>query len=252
MTREEELIKRHMADLAEAVYTRSRYMFTDFLGLMEYDVFLSVARDFSYVPYAVWGGAEGCERVMVRFGDADTVGYAEEPFPIACLHVTPASPKFAEPLSHRDCLGALMNLGIKRECLGDILVRDGSIYLFCLEKMADYIAEHLTKIRNTTVSAARGEAPGAVTDKREEVLLHIASPRADAVVAHAYNLSRTDAAELFTGRRVFLDGRLCERVSAEIKAGCQVTVRGYGRFVYNGEVGTSRKGKLLVRIEKFV
>ncbi len=252
MTREEELEIRRFCELAEACYTRGRYTFTDFLGLLEYDLFLTAARDFSYVPYTVFGGAAGCERVMVRFGDADSLGYPEEDFPIVCLRIFPAAPKFAEELSHRDVLGALMHLGVRRECLGDIILQEGSAYLFCEEKIAPYLCENLQRIRHTAVRVEVCDTPPAASQTLTAETVHIASPRADGVIAHAYNLSRADSAALFSSRRVFLNGRVCENLSAELKEGDILTVRGFGRFRFGGETGVSRKGKIIARIEKYV
>ena len=252
MTREEEMEMRRFAELAEACYTRGRYTFTDFLGLLEYDLLLTAARAFSYVPYTVFGGAEGCERVMVRFGDEDSLGYPEEDFPIACLCIAPTAPKFAEELTHRDILGALMNLGVRRECLGDILLRDGRAYLFCEEKIAPYLCEHVERIRHTAVRAEVCPPPEAVCVTLAAETVQIASPRADGVIAHAYNLSRADSAALFPARRVFINGRVCENTSAELREGDLVTVRGFGRFRFSGEVGLSRKGKIVARIEKYM
>ena len=248
---EEEILASHFADLAAACYEKGIYTYTDFLGLAEQDVLLRAARDFSYVPYTVFGGTEGCERVMVRFGDEESLGYAAD-FPIICLEIAPRSPKFAEPLCHRDCLGALMNLGVKRECLGDIALREDGIFLFCTEKMAPYLCENLTRVRHTDVRVAPCVPPAAVYQKTEEVRLSVASPRADGVVAHAYSLSRADAADLFAARRVFINGRLCESGSRELRTGDTVTVRGSGRFRFGGEVGSSKKGKSIICIEKFV
>ncbi|MBQ8174167.1 MAG: hypothetical protein IJ009_02065 [Clostridia bacterium] len=248
---EEEMIMHRFADLAAACYEKGHYTYTDFLGLAEYDLFLRAARDFSCVPYTVFGGAEGCERVMVGFGDEESLGYAAE-FPIACLVITPLSPKFAEPLSHRDCLGALMNLGIKRECLGDIVRTDAGIFLFCLDKIASYLCENLKRIRHTDVRVTPCEPPACVGTETETVRLSVASLRADGVIAHAYSLSRADSAALFAARRVFVGGRLTENISHELHEGDLVTVRGLGRFRFGGEVGISKKGKTVISIEKFV
>ena len=248
---EDEKITHRFADLAATCYEKGRYTYTDFLGVAEYDLFLRAARDFSYVPYTVFGGTEGCERVVVRFGDEESLGYVGD-FPIACLSVSPVSAKFAEPLSHRDCLGALMNLGIKRECLGDILQTEEGIFLFCLEKIASYLCENLTRIRHTDVRVSPASPPASACARTEELRLSVASLRADGVIAHAYLLSRADAAALFAAHRVFINGRATESVSAELHEGDLVTVRGFGRFRFGGAVGTSKKGKTVICIEKFV
>lgn len=251
MTEEEREMHR-FCELAEACYAKGRYTFTDFLGLAESDLFYRAAPDFSYVPYTVFGGAEGCERVMVRFGDEDSLGYAPAPFPIACLSVRPAAAKFAEELTHRDCLGALMNLGIKRECLGDICPADGGFLLFCDEKLSDYVCENLTRLRHTAVRTARCAPPASVFARVERERIQVTSPRADAVLARAYHLSRSESGELFPARRVFINGRVCTDGSAPLREGDVLTARGYGRLRYAGFEGLSRKGKQNTVIEKFV
>lgn len=250
MTDAEREAKRY-EELAEISYTHARATFTDFLGLAEQDVFFSAARDFSYVPYTLFGGAEGCERVMVRFGDEESLGYPPPAFPILCLAITPRSAKFAEPLSHRDILGALMNLGIRRDMLGDIFPGEGVSYLFCTEKMAPYLEENLTRVRHTDVKTAVCPCPEELASPVYEAEeLQLSSERLDATVAHAFGLSRAEAQEEMSSGRVFLDGRAVTDLALTPQAGAVITLRGHGRIRYLGPVGETRKGKLRVRIER--
>lgn len=250
---EEELLCARFAELAEGCYTHGRYTYTDFLSLSEQDVFHRAAPAFSYVPYTLFGGAEGCERVMVRFGDEDTLGYPPPPFPISCLSLQLPDAKFAEPLSHRDFLGALLNLGIKRECTGDIFLSDSGIYLFVSEKIAPFLCENLVRVRHTalkTVPAAT--PPAAVFSRTEERTVTVASLRADGVIAHALSLSRADAESLFAARRVFVDGRVREDGAKPLSAGELVSVRGYGRFRVLSENGKTRKGRISLSLAFYV
>ena len=82
----------------------------------------------------------------------------------------------------------------------------------------------------------------------EEKLIQISSARTDALIAGVYHLSRTESNELFREQKVFINGRLCENNSRALKEGDQITVRGYGKFAYEGEKGISRKGKVNVRV----
>lgn len=75
------------------------------------------------------GGVDGCERQILRFGDEESLGY-DAGFPICCIEIKPLIEKFADALTHRDYLGALMHLGIERSTLGDIMIRDKTAYLF--------------------------------------------------------------------------------------------------------------------------
>ena len=144
---------------------------------------------------------------MIRFGDPEELGY-ELPFPIVTLLISPVSPKFAERLSHRDFLGALMNLGIERSKLGDIVLRDGEAYLFAREEIAEYIKESLTRVRHTDVRVSLAECiPDGELYRTEPRRIVLNGERVDAVIAKVYNLSRDEAQRLFAGRLVFINGK---------------------------------------------
>ncbi len=242
-----------MEELAETAYTRGIYTYTDFLSLPEQDLLCRTAKKtFPHVPYTLLGGTEGCERVLARFGSEELLGYPPTEDPIVTLSAVPRAPKFAEALTHRDVLGALMNLGIRRECVGDILVDDGYVLFFVLEKIAPYIRETLTRIRHTDITVSEAVPPPFASVRTEEISVGVVSLRLDAVVAAAFRLSRTESSALFAAGRVFADGRAVADGAATVKAGSLLTVRGMGR-VRVGEVsGTSRKGRLWLSLSKFV
>lgn len=245
---ENELLKKRFRELAQKCYQNNQYTFTGFLGLADAACFYEIERELSYVPHTVWGGSELAERVMIRFGSEELLGY-EEPFPIVCLKISPLAEKFADALTHRDYLGALMNLGIERDTLGDILLREKTAWLFCTGSMAEYIKENLTRVKHTTVMCEEAEEAPALTEKDiQEMQIQIASARIDGVVAKVYRLSRSEAVELFRQKKIFVGGRLCENNSQLLKAGETVSVRGYGKFEFAGETGISKKGKLNARI----
>lgn len=240
---EEELLKKRLRELAQKSYRNNQYTFTGFLSPADMACFYELERELSFVPHRVWGGSGLCERVMVRFGGEQELGYEEE-FPIACIQVSPLAAKFADELSHRDFLGALMNLGIERSTLGDILLVENVGYVFALESMADFIMENLGKVRHTSVMCRRAErVPDFADTDSQELKIQVASGRIDAVLSKVYKLSRSGALELLRQRKVLLNGRLCESGSTLLAGGDRVSVRGYGRFDYLGEQGVSRKGK---------
>lgn len=216
--------------------------------MQELSEFYGIERELFYANPTVFGGCEIAERQIVRFGSEDSLGYVEE-FPIAIIRIKPLSSKFADDLSHRDFLGALMNLGIKRETLGDIFVKGSEACLFCLDSMADYIIESLTRIKHTSVMAERvSEAGDIAKPVFEEKVVQVSSERIDAVIAKVCNLSRGDSVELFPRNLVFLNGRLCTENAKGLKAKDIVSVRGFGKFVFEEQAGVSKKGKINCRI----
>lgn len=250
--KELEQLKKRLKELAEKSYMQNIYCFTGFLGMAELDTFYRAQAEFSHVPYTVFGGNTGTERQMVRFGSQELLGY-EEAFPIACLHVRPLLAKFADELTHRDVLGACMNLGIERSTMGDIILRDNSAYLYCTETIAPYIIENLVRIRHTSVVCEHFEGEMEVLSPQLETKeLQVASERLDAVIAKAYGISREKSQLLFREKKIFVNGRQQENNSAVPKAGDIISVRGHGRLVYDGMSHTTRKGKCNIRVAFYV
>ena len=240
----EELLKKRFRELARKSYQNNQYTFTDFLGMAELACFYEIETELSYISHEMWGGSDLSERMIVRFGSEEELGYGED-FPIACLLVKPLAEKFADNLTHRDFLGALMNLGIERSTLGDIVPAGMGAYIFCVETMADYIMENLCKVKHTPVLCKRAEQVPVISESgRQEIRIQVPSMRIDAVLAKIYRLSRGDAAALFRQKKVFVNGRLCENNSLTMKSGDIVSVRGYGKFEYLKEEGVSKKGKI--------
>lgn len=244
-------LKNRFHDLAERSFTQGVYTFTGFLGLWEQDIFWKEEPALHYAGVTMYGGHENSDRVMVRFGSTDELGYVAG-FPIVCLHIRPLQQKFADELSHRDFLGALMNLGIERSTIGDIKVGQKQAYLFCQDTMAEYICEHLTQVKHTAVSCrVTDEAVSLPEETPELVTIQVQSLRADAVLAKVYNLSREKSLDLFRAGKVFVNGRLCENNSRLLKFGETVNARRFGKFTVSSDCKETRKGKLAVTVSVF-
>ena len=246
----DEQIEKRFREMAERSWSRGIPCFTDFLDLSEQTALNRIRRELPQPEIQLFGGAEGCERVMAGFGvSADEL----DSFPVACLRIAPTGAKFASEMAHRDALGSLMSLGFERSLLGDIVLREKEAWVFCAERIADYICDGLTSVRRTPVRVTRADAPpaGELFRVRRETV-QVSSERLDALVAHVFRLSRGDAQSLFPAGKIFLDGAECARPDAEPKPGQIVSVRGLGRFRYVGEESRSKKGKMNTVIERYV
>ncbi len=252
MTADTELTKKRLTELAKKSYNSGIYTFTDFLGLAEQSALAEIKKELRGIHYEAFGGAEGAERVVIRFGSEEELGYSL-PYPISIIRVEPVSQRYADSLSHRDFLGALLNLGIERYTLGDIVIIDNVGYIFALENMADYIADNLFKVKRTDVSAEIiTELPEGQLYRTERRTVQISGERLDAVIARVYSLSREDAQLLFKKRLVFADGREIASSSYTPKENERISVRGHGRFIYIGTQSLSKKGKLNVAVEVYL
>ncbi len=193
------------------------------------------------------GYAEAERKILGVFPEWET----EFIFPIKVLFIKSS---FTKKLTHRDYLGTMLSQGIDRNKTGDIIVDDGSAYAFVCADIAQYLADNIEKISNQGVSIS-------VTDicdidipepKKERISAVCASKRLDAVVGAVCNISRAQSARLINAGLVKLDHRECVDVSKVVSDNSLISVRGYGRFVFIGGGGETRKGRLHITADKYV
>lgn len=248
--KEQKLLEKRLDDLADKCFRQGIFTFSDFMSMSDISIFHEIKSRFNHVGFELFGEELGCERQLVRFGSEETLGY-EEPFPVCLLEIAPLMQKFADKLGHRDFLGAIMNLGIERSTIGDIFIHQNVGYVFCLNTIAEYIIENLVKIKHTNVRIRILEEKDMELFAKPELIpvsITVASERVDGIISKLYNMSRTQSNELFRIGKVFVNGRLCENNSCFLKGNDVVTVRGFGKFVYQGLQRETKKGKQNVGI----
>lgn len=251
MTREEELLARRLLDLSRQAYQKGITVFSDFLNLNEQNIFHTRCIPELYTSFALSGGYDYAERQMIAFLPDALVFPIEYPF--VCCKMEPLNRKFADELSHRDVLGSLMSLGIERNKIGDILIKDNLIYVFCHKTISDFIMDELTRIRHTTVTISLTESETLdIRPDTEQCEGIITSNRLDGLLAAMCRLSRSQAAELIKKGCVFINGKETLSSSYACKPGEIISVRGIGRFRFGQTSGETRKGRIKIQYEKYV
>ena len=166
------------------------------------------------------------------------------------MEVRPVNRKFADELTHRDYLGALMNLGLERDRIGDILTDSENAYLFVMKENAELICSELIRIRHTSVVCHPVPASSCtIRPEFEEREGSVSSERLDAILAMVYHLSRGKAQELVEQELVFVDGRTAFSGGYDLKPGSRVSVRGHGKFQYLGAGAQTRKGRFYAKVK---
>ncbi len=249
---DEQILKAHLSDLARSAYQQNVYTYSNFLSPDELSLLDDIADDISYISHTCFGGNELSERQVVSFGSEKDFGYPGQ-FPISVIRITPLLAKFSDDLNHRDFLGALMHLGIERDVLGDIIIKDNTAYVFCLNKIADFICDELTKVKHTNIKCEITDLDiPALAPTLVDVEFPVSSLRLDGVIASLIKCSRKEALSLFEERRVTLNGKITGRNSTLLKDGDVFSVRGHGKFIFDHAGGNTRKGKTYVHIKKYI
>ena len=157
-------------------------------------------------------------------------------------------------LTHRDYLGSLMGLGLTREKLGDILLSQQGAQVVVLREVLPILLSQWEKVgrypvRLTPIPLAQlRPVPG----ERKQIRATVASPRLDAVAAAGFSIPRSRAAELIRGGRVMVNHRPCGKADKAVEAGDVLTCRGLGKCVLREIGGTSKRGRTILELERYL
>lgn len=171
-------------------------------------------------------------------------------FPIVTIKIENKS-NFST-LGHRDYLGSVLALGIEREKIGDIVVKDSCAYLVCMEDISDYIIYNLQTIGRSKVSVSVIEDIEDMPNiELEEQIINISSLRLDSVVAKLGNTSRAKSIDYILGSKVMVDYITTKDKSLELKENMRLTIRGVGKFIIGSVVGETKSGKIKIIVKKY-
>ncbi len=198
------------------------------------------------------GGYQGAERtIFVFLPDWQEVGAWEPEEELAGIEAV-FSPN--AHLTHRDMLGGLMGIGLTRERVGDILIGEEAAQIIALKEAApiilsqfDQAGRHRLKLREIPLRELV-PAPAEVKLVKDTV----AALRLDAVLASGFAVSRGKATALITGGRVSINHRECLKPGKMVEEGDVFTCRGLGKCVLKSVGGQSRKGRIIIEIERYL
>ena len=251
MQKEELMLQKRLIELSRLSYQRGIVTYSDFLNLNELNILHTMPKTELYTTYKVFGGYDFSERQMVAFlPDAFCYEYF---YPISVLKIRPLQKKFSEALSHRDYLGAVLNLGIERSKIGDILVQEDSAILFVHQSLEQFIQDELKRIRHTSVMAEpENFEKFSYTPQIEEKKGTVSSLRLDSLLALAFSSSRSKLSGLIEGAKVFVNGKLITSNGYQVKEGDLISVRGLGKFRFEEAGKITKKNRISVTIQKYV
>ncbi len=193
-----------------------------------------------------WGGFEEAERRIIGFNLEDKSHY-----PISIIEIVNKS-KFIL-LEHKDYLGAIMSLGIKRNKLGDLVVNENRCFAAVFQDIADYICMNLSSIGKCPCEVVVvNDFYSLPAAKFEKLVTIVSSVRLDCVIAGLCNLSRSKAEQVIKSGKVLLDYSEALEKNKEVSFGNVITIRGYGKYKVGEILGNTAKGRIKIEIKKYI
>ena len=258
MTDDERLLA-HARDLLRTAANDGYSTHTAFLDLHQRSVLQSLARECGRdVRLFFCGGFPDAERTVAVFlpaffeAEDATSFFAAQPElqPLSLLRFE--KDRFST-LSHRDYLGALMGLGIKRELVGDLIVDDGGAFVVCLKTARSFLLEHLTSGGRATLTGRAAQFRELLQREEHfsEQFASVSSLRLDSLLGAAFGLSRSRAAECIESGAVYLNSLQTFKPDARVNEGDKLVLRGKGKAVLAEVRGENKKGRIHIILRRY-
>jgi RNA-binding protein YlmH len=254
LDKEEQIFRKRLLDQANTADNRGICIFSDFLNLNEQNIFSSLKQELPKIKYFAYGGFQDAERKILCFCGNTSIDKEQDiEFPVSCIKIVPLNQKFSDSLNHRDFLGAVLNLGLDRGKIGDILINDNEGYIFVHTGISEFITDQLVKVKHTMVNARRIDRKDFdYRPKFREIAGTVSSVRLDSILSVAFNSSRSSLTGLIEGGKVYVGGRLILSNSYILKENDVVSVRGLGKFIFGGTSYQTKKGRYSVKILLYI
>lgn len=254
---EDKICLSQVLDKIEFSKTRERIEYTDFLDMYQISLVENFLRKISFENYQLFGGyAESERKILIAYPEKYNERMIEKNYNKMLKIVRIELPEEEQgKYSHRNYLGGIVKLGLKREKVGDILVSNDGADIIVVEDFAEILRKELpslTRFENSKIAIEEISNIRKKEVKIEEVSIIVPSLRLDNIVSDLARTSRSKAAQIISQERVFINGQNETKLSKQLKLNDVITIRGKGRFVIKEFAGTTRSGRTVVRIEKYL
>ncbi|MCC3864545.1 RNA-binding protein [Terrisporobacter petrolearius] len=220
--------------------------FSDFLNPFEVESAKAILNVNDDLKYTVDGGYDESERKIV-FIYPFYMDYEDINETLRFIQIE-GNFKF-KSISHKDYLGSLLSLGIKREKIGDIIIHENFCQVIVTFDICDFILMNLEKVARNNVKLKEISRKEVVYNppNYKEINFTVSSSRIDCIISGLYNISRQESAKLISNEKVQVNYEKITSCSKEIKSESLISVRGKGRSQINNIGGLTKKGKIKVQ-----
>lgn len=254
---EDKMCLAQVLDKIEISKTKGRIDSTDFLDMYQVSLVESFLKKNKIEQYKLFGGYEDSERkILITYPESYTEEMVQKNYNKFLKVVRIELPEEEHgKYAHRNYLGGIVKLGLKREKVGDILVANEGADIVVVSDFAEVLEKELpslTRFENSKISITEISNLKKKEIKIENIEIIVPSLRLDNIVSDLARTSRSKASQIIAQERVFINGKNETKVSKQVKLGDIITIRGKGRFIIKDFKGTTRSGRTVVLIEKYV
>ncbi len=254
---EDKLCLSQVLDKIEFSEIRQKIEYTDFLDMYQISLVESFLKKIKHNTHIIYGGFENAERkILIIYPEKYNKNMIEKNYKnIFNIIRIELNDYDKGKFTHRNYLEGIVKLGLKREKVGDILVSSDGADIVTFKDFSEILKQELktlNRFENAEIEINEIDEITKVEINVETINIIVPSLRLDNIVSDLAKTSRSKAVEIISAERVFLNGECVTKQSKNIKIGDSITIRGKGRFNIKEESGTTRSGRSVLVIEKFV
>lgn len=248
-----------LIDKINAVEKQNKIQYTDFLSPIELQTLKKALNIIGYKNYMIYGGVENAQRnIIILYPEKLEELFTSNQFDynsiLNTIRISQVSSN-SEKLEHRQYLGGLIKLGLRREKIGDIIVKDEGADIVVLKEITKFIilnVHELTRFRNYNVEVVNIANTVKKEQEFDEMKIIISSLRLDNIVASLAKTSRGKAEEIIKDERVFINYESQQKNTKQIKENDIITIRGVGKYLIKEIAGNTKNGRYVVIVNKYV
>lgn len=228
---------------------------TGFLDMHEISIATDICKKEKDINAFFYGGYNNAERKILIISPCEFTSSFEEIIKMEeFFTLIKIRTKGSVKLTHRDYLGSVLSLGLKRNVIGDITVLKNGADMIVKKGIEKFLLSEYVKVGKMNVKLSVCDISEFIPPKLQKTILtkSISSLRLDNIVVAAFSVSRSNATEAVKKGRIFLDHTLQNRIDRKVEEGQSIVYRGKGKAILTEVVGTSKKGRQIVKIEKYI
>ena len=255
---EDKLLISKMIDKIKLSNIKNNIQYLDFLDLREQHLLQKIINTEKLENYIFSGAIDNAERKILFFYPDKLNDLVDTNInsilPIKCIRIKLPKEMYGK-YNHRNYLGGLIKLGIKREKIGDILVFEDGADIIVLEEIEKFLLsnlETLTRFNKAEITSISLDIIREKKINKKEINIIVPSLRIDAVISDILKTSRRKVEELLNEGRVYLNYEEIYKATKQIKENDILTVRGKGKFEIGSTDGVTRNGRIKIKIFKFI
>ncbi|GAB6181956.1 RNA-binding protein [Desulfotomaculum defluvii] len=248
---DERAILTKVLDTVETVLKNHTPQLTHFYDPYHTGLIISLLERMQDLDFATYGGYEIAERARTAIFP-DYLDGTDIDYEITILEVE-GNFKMVK-VNHRDFLGSLLGLGLKREMVGDLIITPKGCQVMVAQEVAPYLMTNLTKVHKVGVEVREiGPMELVLPElKVKEIKTTVASLRLDAVAAAGFGTSRSRIAREIQAERLNLNWHTCSNLAAPVQSGDMLSIRGRGRVEISEIKGNTKSGRIGIVLKRYL